>query len=77
MESMLSVSEFKKHALRVFEEISRSGGKVVVTKRGKPIAQVSSYQQSSQRPEPNKLSGTLIFEDDIVSPLGPDDWEVA
>ena len=75
METVLSVSEFKKHALRMFEEISHSKGQIIITKRGKPIAQVIPYQKSGQKPVPGKLAGTVIFEDGIVSPLGPDNWE--
>ncbi|MBS3758712.1 MAG: type II toxin-antitoxin system Phd/YefM family antitoxin [Desulfobacterales bacterium] len=71
----ISVSEFKKHALRIFDNIAQTDGQIVVTKRGKPIAQINAYKKPSQKPTPDRLADTIIFEEDIVSPFGPDEWE--
>jgi len=76
MKSM-SVSEFKVHALAVLAKISKTREQLVITKRGKPIAQIIPYQEQISKAEPGKLSGYLIFEKDIVTPLGEDLWEAS
>lgn len=75
MKSM-AVSQFKAQALRVLEEIAGSGESVLITKRGKPLARVVPLTEGD-RNKPGKLAHTLIFEDDIVSPLGEEVWEAA
>lgn len=75
MKSM-AVSQFKAHALRVLDEIARSGESVLITKRGKPLARVVPFAEED-RSKPGKLARTLVFEDDIVSPLGEEMWEAA
>ena len=73
----MSVSEFKAHALRILEKISRTREQLVITKRGKPIAQIIPYQEQVSKAKAGKLSGFLIFEKDIVTPLGEKLWEAS
>lgn len=73
----ISVSEFKAHALGIFEEIFQKGRSVVVTKFGKPLAKVIPFAATGKNPVPGKLAGTILYEGDIVSPLGPDLWDAA
>lgn len=75
MKSM-AVSQFKAHALRVLDEIARSGESVLITKRGKPLARVVP-STAADKGTPGKLAHTLVFEGDIVSPLGEEMWEAA
>jgi prevent-host-death family protein len=76
MKSM-SISEFKAHALRVIEKIAQTREELTITKRGKPIAQVIPYQEQMSKPKPGKLSQYLVFEKDIVTPLGEGLWEAS
>ncbi|MBW1839995.1 MAG: type II toxin-antitoxin system prevent-host-death family antitoxin, partial [Deltaproteobacteria bacterium] len=48
---------------------------IVITKRGKPLAEVVPFRKSYKNPVPGKLADTLVFEKDIVSPLGEDMWD--
>lgn len=73
----LPVSQFKAQALSVLSGVARTGETVVVTKRGKPLAKVVPYAKEKGRMRPGKLAGTVLFEGDIVSPLGPELWEAA
>ena len=73
MKSM-AISEFKARALRILDEVARSGESVLITRRGKPLARVVPFDEKEKN-KPGKLAGTLVFEDDIVSPLGEDMWE--
>ena len=74
MKSM-AISAFKAHALRILDQVSRSKESVVITKRGKPLARVVPFDEKEKN-APGKLADALIFEDDIVSPLSEDIWEV-
>ena len=71
----MAVSLFKAQALRVVDSVANSKEGIVITKRGKPLAQVVPYQPISVTPIPGKLSGALVFEKDIVSPLDEVIWE--
>jgi prevent-host-death family protein len=70
----MSISEFKTHCLQVFGRVARTKETVVVTKRGKPLAEVVPFRHGDELPVPGRLSETLVFEEDIVSPLGESDW---
>ena len=70
----MAISEFKAQALHVSGEVARTKVSVVVTKRGKPIAEVVPYRDTREKPVAGLLSGTIVHEGDIVSPLGEDDW---
>ena len=73
-----SVSEFKIHALELFEELKESGKGLIITKRGVPIAIVTPISDNSQdeKPTPGVLTGTIVSEKDIVSPLGSKIWAI-
>ena len=70
----MAISEFKAHCLQVFGRVARTKETVVVTKRGKPLVEVIPFRHSDESPAPGKLSETLVFEKDIVSPLGQSIW---
>ncbi len=72
----IGVSKFKSHALRILDQVAKTHEIVLITKRGKPLAQVTSYRPSDRYPKSGKLADTLLFEKEIVSPLGEEIWEV-
>ncbi len=69
----LAITDFKAHALQILARIAKTKESVVITKRGKPIVEVIPF--STSKPAPGKLSEALVFEKDIVSPLGSDMWD--
>ena len=73
----MAISVFKAHALQAVGEVASSRVGIVLTKRGKPVAQVVPYQAVAATLTPGKLSAALVFEKDIVSPLGAEIWESA
>lgn len=73
----MAISVFKAHALRTVGRVASSKIGIVITKRGKPVAQVVPYQSPAASLKPGKLAAALVFEKDIVSPLGSGMWEVA
>ncbi|MBI4619333.1 MAG: type II toxin-antitoxin system Phd/YefM family antitoxin [Desulfobacterales bacterium] len=68
----LSVSKFKATCLAVLEDVNRQKKGVIITKRGKPIAEIIpvSHQQKDV-----PLKETITFMGDIVSPVVEDEWE--
>ncbi len=70
----MAITEFKMHALQVIGEVAETRQPIVVTKRGKPLAEIVPFAEKS--PMPGKLAEALVFEGDIVSPLGEDIWNV-
>ena len=73
MESM-SVSRFKATCLAVLQEVSLRKKRVLITKRGKPIAEIVPFGTRSQD---IPLKNTVTFLGDIVSPVAADDWEAS
>jgi len=71
----MAISKFKANALKVLNEIAKSQETVIITKRGKPIAQIVPYRKPVVKPTPGKLSDAFVFEKDIITPLGEGLWE--
>jgi prevent-host-death family protein len=72
---VMAVSAFKARALQVVDLVAKTREGLVVTKRGTPIVRVLPYQSAASAPVPGKLAEALVFEKDIVSPLGAELWE--
>lgn len=70
----MPVTDFKAHALKVLGEVAETREPVVVTKRGKPLAEIVPF--AGKRMAPGRLAEALVFEGDIVSPLGEAEWNV-
>jgi prevent-host-death family protein len=66
---------FKAECLRLMDEVARTGQPVVITKHGKPVAQLVPVPA-----EPKSLFGymrnTVTIKGDIVAP-GGDSWSAA
>ena len=72
----MAISQFKAYALKVLDQVSKTKESIVITKRGKPLAEVVPFRNTDKNSSPGKLAETLVFEKDIVSPLGEDMWDV-
>jgi prevent-host-death family protein len=74
----MPAGKFKATCLAILDRVKNTGESVLITKRGKPVAQLVP----APRPElPKKstfgcMAGTAQILGDIVEPLGEDDWEV-
>lgn len=75
LKKKVSVSEFKAKSLGLFEEVSKTGLEVLVTKRGEPIAVVVPIKKFLKKRQPGSLAGTFVAEEDIISPIEVD-WDV-
>jgi prevent-host-death family protein len=76
MESM-AISKFKATCLATLERVRKTGRPVRVTRFGKPVADV--VPPALARPQSGwvgSLRGSLVLDDDIVSPAGElADWD--
>ena len=68
----MAITDFKMHVLQVLGEVAKIREPVVVTKRGKPLAEIIPFAEKT--PLPSKVAENLVFEGDIVSPLGEEIW---
>jgi prevent-host-death family protein len=71
----IAVSEFKSHCLALLEDVARTGEPILVTKRGKPLARVTSSGNITAARPRDMLRGSVIYKGDIVEPvLPPEAW---
>lgn len=73
----MAISQFKTHALKIIGRIAKENETMVITKRGKPVAKIMPYEDEDSISTPGQLADTLLFENDIVSPLGEDMWDAS
>ncbi len=71
----MGISQFKTHALKILDHVAKTQEIIVITKRGKPLAQITPYRTFDMDLRPGRLSEALVFENDVVSPLGEDVWD--
>ena len=69
----LSVSEFKAKCLSVLQDVNKQKKRIIITKRGKPIAEVIPHE-SEEKDIP--LEDTVVFMGDVISPVAEEDWEI-
>ena len=69
MSRMMKASEFKAKCLTLMDEVERTGESVVITKNGRPIAELSPYKQR-KRNAFGILKGRVFITGDIISPVG-------
>jgi prevent-host-death family protein len=73
MSRMIKASEFKAKCLALLDEVERTGDRLVITKKGKPVADVGPH-----KPEKRGLlglfKGRMEIVGDIISPIDVE-WE--
>jgi len=74
MES-ISAAEFKAKCLALMDRVARTGETIVVTKHGKPVAELRPHRAPRSPSIIGLHKGRIKISGDIVSPLGPGIWE--
>ena len=64
----IAVREFESQCLSLVDEVATTGDPVILTKAGKPIAKLVPFKK------PRPLIGSVVWEGDIVSPIG-ETWD--
>jgi prevent-host-death family protein len=72
MES-ITISQFKATFLSILDNIQKQKRGIIITKRGKPIAELIPYPKTNRK---ISLRDTVTFMGDIVSPVVEEDWKV-
>ncbi len=74
----IAISEFKATCLAVLEQVRLTGTSVVVTRRGKPIAEVVPPSLATTGDSwIGSMRGTATINGDPIAPASePDEWEV-
>lgn len=69
----MSATEFKAKCLEAVEEVARTGEPIVVTKRGRPIAELKPVPAKKPRHTLKSfraaLKGMVKIQGDIISPI--------
>ena len=73
-ERILSASEFKAKCLALMDEVARTGTPVVITKNGKPVAELVPHRSSGRNLEGCSKDELFII-GDIISPIDVE-WDV-
>lgn len=63
-----TASEFKAKCLKIMDEVAESGERVVITKRGKPVAELSQAREL-RKPIFGSMRHTMKIIGDIEAPL--------
>jgi prevent-host-death family protein len=71
----MGISHFKAHALKILDQIAKTHEEIVITKRGKPLAQIIPCRSKDKNPIPGTLADAFLFEKDIITPLGEEMWK--
>ncbi len=70
---IIAAGEFKAKCLELMDHVQRTNSQIVITKRGKPIAKLSSMA-AEEREFFGCMKGSAKVVGDIISPVGTD-WE--
>ena len=71
----IGVSEFKAKCLGLVEGLEASGGRIVITKRGRDVAELRAIAPRKTKSSFGILKGTLRIKGDIVHFDTTDLWE--
>ena len=74
MSRIIKASEFKAKCLAVLDDVERTRQPVVITKRGKPIADVIPHTATAKSELFGLLKGRMEIVGDIISPIDVE-WE--
>ncbi len=75
----ISASDFKKHFLRLVDEVKNKHASFVITKRKIPFAQVMPLENQTNEKQKSffgSMKGNIKINGDIVNFDASDDWEV-
>jgi prevent-host-death family protein len=77
----IAAGEFKAKCLALIDEVNRTGQELVITKRGKPMAKLTSFPRTREKtPFIGRLEGILEIvgdPDDLIKPVFPEeDWDM-
>lgn len=74
MNTPISKSKFKAHALEIFRRVERTGEAVIITDHGTPKLVVERYAKPGGKQQ-DRLKGSVLRYDAPLEPVGEAEWE--
>jgi len=72
----IAAGEFKQRCLRLLDEVGASGEPIVITKRGRAVAQLAPVASERHEDWRGAMSGQGEITGDLVAPAtDPGDWD--
>ncbi len=71
----IQASEFKAKCLALMDEVARTGRTIVVTKNGRPIAELQPHRPPRAKSIIGLQKDRIAIKGDIVSPLDAGLWD--
>ncbi|MEO8313769.1 MAG: type II toxin-antitoxin system prevent-host-death family antitoxin [Pseudomonadota bacterium] len=71
----IQASEFKAKCLGLMDQVARTGETILVTKNGKPIAELRPHRPPRARSIIGIHKGQMEILGDIISPVGKSLWK--
>ncbi len=71
----IQASEFKAKCLALMDEVARTGKTILVTKNGKPVAELRPHRPPRAKSLVGLHAGRIGIHGDIVGPVGAKLWE--
>ncbi|MGC1459855.1 MAG: type II toxin-antitoxin system Phd/YefM family antitoxin [Steroidobacteraceae bacterium] len=66
-EKVVTATHFKAHCLRLLEDVRRSRQPLLVTRHGKPVAEIGP--PSSRASAIKTLKGSILHQEDLLAPI--------
>lgn len=72
----INASDFKARCLAILDRVHTTGQRVVILKRGRPVAELSPTRLTMAEYPQMELKGSVTVVDDIVGPAIPEEhWD--
>lgn len=71
----IQASKFKAKCLALMDEVARTGETIVVTKNGRPVAELRPHRGPRAKSLIGLHKGQVKIKGDIISPIGTELWE--
>lgn len=71
---MTSAGEFKARCLALMDDVQSSGGEIVITKRGRPVARLIAAAPRRTTELFGRMSGSVRILGDLIAPIG-ESWD--
>ncbi len=72
----INASDFKARCLAILDDVRDTGERVVILKRGRPVAELSRVTGDGERYPQTELEGTVVTVGDVLGPVLPEEhWD--
>ena len=72
----INASDFKARCLAILDRVHETGERMVILKRGRPVAELSPVTGEGRVYPQAELEGTVTIVGDVVEPVLPEDhWD--